>query len=51
MARTGEIRPLIKAIEEHPSGEVRRAAVNLLTLNGQSEVAAEPQAPPHDACE
>jgi HEAT repeat protein len=41
MAKTGEIRPLVKAIEEHPSGEVRRAAVKLLTLNGQSEVAAE----------
>jgi HEAT repeat protein len=41
MAKTGEIRPLIKAIEQHPSGEVRRAAVKLLTLNGQSEVAAE----------
>ena len=41
MAKTGEIRPLIKAIEGHPSGEVRRAAVKLLTLNGQSEVAAE----------
>ena len=41
MAKTGEIRPLIKAIEGHPSGEVRRAAVRLLTLNGQSEVAAE----------
>lgn len=41
MAKTGEIQPLIKAIEGHPSGEVRRAAVRLLTLNGQSEVAAE----------
>lgn len=41
MAKTGEIQPLIKAIETHPSGEVRRAAVKLLTLNGQSEVAAE----------
>jgi HEAT repeat protein len=41
MAKTGEIRPLVKAIEEHSSGEVRRAAVRLLTLNGQSEVAAE----------
>ena len=41
MAKTGEIRPLIRAIEQHPSGEVRRAAVRLLTLNGQSEVAAE----------
>jgi HEAT repeat protein len=41
MAKTGEIQPLIKAIEQHPSSEVRRAAVKLLTLNGQSEVAAE----------
>ena len=41
MAKTGEIGPLIKAIEQHPSSEVRRAAVKLLTLNGQSEVAAE----------
>jgi hypothetical protein len=32
---------LIKAIEERKSGEVRRAAVRLLTLNGQAEVAAE----------
>jgi hypothetical protein len=40
MAKAGEIRPLIKAIEQHPSGEVRRAAVKLLTLNGQSEAAA-----------
>jgi HEAT repeat protein len=41
MAKTGEIRPLIQAIEKHPSGEVRRAAVRLLSLNGQSEAAAE----------
>jgi HEAT repeat protein len=40
MAKTGEIRPLIKAIEQHPNSEVRRAAVKLLTLNGQSELAA-----------
>jgi hypothetical protein len=41
MAKTGELQPLIKAVEGHPSGVVRRAAVRLLTLNGQSEVAAE----------
>ena len=40
MAKTGEIRPLTKAIEQHPNSEVRRAAVKLLTLNGQSELAA-----------
>ncbi len=39
MARTGEIQPLIMAIEEHQDLEVRRAAIKLLTLNGQSEVA------------
>jgi HEAT repeat protein len=41
MAKTGEIQPLIQAIEEHRSVEVRCAAVRLLTLNGQSELAAE----------
>ena len=40
MARTGEIRPLIQAIEGHESAEVRHAAVKLLTLNGQQEAAA-----------
>jgi myosin heavy subunit len=39
MAKTGEVEPLIKAIEEHPSDEVRRAVVKLLNLSGQSEVA------------
>jgi hypothetical protein len=39
MAKTGEVAPLIKAIEEHPSDEVRRAVVKLLNLSGQSEVA------------
>lgn len=40
MAKTGEIQPLINAIEQHSSSEVRRAAVKLLTLNGQAELAA-----------
>ncbi|HEX3282988.1 MAG TPA: HEAT repeat domain-containing protein [Pyrinomonadaceae bacterium] len=39
MAKTGEVEPLIKAIEEHPSDEVRRAVVKLLNLSGQSDVA------------
>ena len=39
MAKTGEVQPLIKAIEEHASDEVRRAVVKLLNLSGQSEVA------------
>jgi hypothetical protein len=39
MAKTGEVEPLIKAIEEHPNDEVRRAVVKLLNLSGQSEVA------------
>lgn len=41
MAKTGEIEPLLQAIEGHTSVEVRCAAVRLLTLNGQSEAAAE----------
>jgi hypothetical protein len=39
MAKTGEVQPLIKAIEEHASDEVRRAVVKLLNLSGQSDVA------------
>jgi len=41
MAKTGQIDPLLQAIEGHKSVEVRCAAVRLLTLNGQSEAAAE----------
>jgi HEAT repeat protein len=41
MAQTGEFQPLIQAIEENQSAEVRCAAVRLLTLIGQSELAAE----------
>jgi DNA repair exonuclease SbcCD ATPase subunit len=39
MAKTGEVKPLVKAIEEDPSDEVRRAVVKLLNLSGQSNVA------------
>jgi hypothetical protein len=39
MAKTGEVQPLVQAIQEHPSGEVSEAAIKLLTLSGQSEIA------------
>jgi hypothetical protein len=39
MAKTGEVQPLVKAIEEHQNEEVRRAAIKLLTLSGRAEVA------------
>jgi HEAT repeat protein len=39
MAKTGEVEPLVKAIENHKDLEVRRAAIRLLTLSGQSEIA------------
>jgi hypothetical protein len=40
MAGTNEIQPLITAIEEQESVQVRRAAIKLLTLSGHSEIAA-----------
>lgn len=39
MAKTGEIQPLVEAIERHADAEVRRAAIKLLNLSGQSEAA------------
>lgn len=39
MAKTGEIQPLVQAIEEHPEPEVRSAAIKLLNLSGQSAAA------------
>ena len=39
MAKTGEVEPLVQAIEKHPSSEVRRASVRLLSLTGQEEIA------------
>ena len=39
MAKAGEVKPLVKAIEEHENDEVRRAVIKLLNLSGQAEVA------------
>lgn len=39
MAKTGEVQPLVHAIESHDNVYVRIAAVRLLTLNGQEEIA------------
>ena len=39
MAKTGEIQPLIQAIEEHPELDVCSAAVKLLNLSGQMDAA------------
>lgn len=39
MAKTGEVQPLVQAIEGHESVQVRMAAIKLLTLTGQSEIA------------
>ncbi len=39
MAKTGEIQPLVKAIEEHPNDEISRAIIKLLILSGQSDIA------------
>jgi len=41
MAKTGEVKPLVSAIEQHRDLEVRRAAIRLLALSGQSQVADE----------
>lgn len=38
MAKTGEVQPLVKAIEEYPDNEVRLAVVKLLALSAQPEV-------------
>ena len=39
MAKTGETEPLVRAVEQHESDEVRKAVVKLLTLSGRAEVA------------
>jgi HEAT repeat protein len=38
MSKSGELNPLLRAIEEHPSTEARLAVVKLLALSGQPEV-------------
>jgi HEAT repeat protein len=40
MSKAGEVRPLMRAIEEHPNAEVRLAVIKLLALSGQPEVLA-----------
>jgi HEAT repeats len=39
MAKTGEVQPLVEAIESHDDVQVRRAAIRLLNLVGQTELA------------
>jgi hypothetical protein len=39
MAKTGEVQPLVHAIEENQNDEISRAVIKLLTLSGQSDVA------------
>jgi hypothetical protein len=38
MSKAGEVQPLMRAIEEHPSSEVRLAVVKLLALSGQQDI-------------
>jgi len=38
MAKAGEVQPLMAAIEEYPSVEVRIAVVKLLALSGQPDI-------------
>ena len=38
MAKAGEVAPLVRAIESHPSNDVRLAVVKLLALSGQKEI-------------
>jgi HEAT repeat protein len=39
MAKTGEVQPLVQAIEGHENVQVRMAAIKLLTLTGQEDIA------------
>ena len=38
MAKTGEVQPLVQAIENHENVEVCRAVIKLLSLNGQTKL-------------
>jgi TubC N-terminal docking domain len=38
MSKAGEVQPLMRAIEEHPSNEIRLAVVKLLALSGQPSI-------------
>lgn len=37
MAKTGEVAPLVEALEEHPEDEIGRAVAKLLTLSGHGK--------------
>jgi hypothetical protein len=41
MARTGEVEPLVTAVEEHEDAEIRLAAVRLLKMSGNEELATD----------
>lgn len=41
MARTGEVQALVQAVESHEDTEVRLAAIRLLKMSGQEELASE----------
>jgi hypothetical protein len=36
MAKTGEVEPLVRALEEHKTDEVGKAVTKLLTLSGHT---------------
>jgi hypothetical protein len=36
MAKSGEVQPLVHALEEHPNDEIGKAVARLLTLSGHS---------------
>jgi hypothetical protein len=38
MSKAGEVQPLVRAIKDHPSKDVRLAVIRLLALSGQPEV-------------
>ena len=38
MSKTGEVQPLMRAIEEYPTTEIRLAVIKLLALSGQADV-------------
>ena len=38
MAKAGEVQPLMRVIESHPSIELRLAVIKLLALSGDPEV-------------
>ena len=38
MSKAGEVQPLMRAIEEYPTTEIRLAVIKLLALSGQADV-------------